>query len=249
MEKCFIKMKNVNLYYPSTTYNATTLKEAVFSKLKLQDKKKKLCDVHALQNLNLELDEGDKLGIIGHNGAGKSTLLKTIAGIYPIESGEIEISGDVRSLFELTLGFEFEATGRENIMYRGLLLGQSPKIIQEKEQEIIDFADIGEFIDYPIKSYSSGMLVRLAFAISTSIEGDIILLDEIIGAGDAKFYVKAKERMLNLMNSAKILVLVSHDLNTVQEICNKVILMEKGKIIKSGNTEEVLAYYKRMLGV
>lgn len=249
MEKCFIKMKDVNLYYPSTTYNATTLKEEVFSRLRLQKKRESLCDVHALKNFNLELNEGDKLGVIGHNGAGKSTLLKTIAGIYPIESGEIAINGDIRSLFELSLGFEFEATGRENIMYRGLLLGESPKKIKEKEQEIIEFADIGDFIEYPIKSYSSGMLVRLAFAISTSIQGDIILLDEIIGAGDAKFYVKAKERMLNLMNSAKILVLVSHDLTTIQEICNKVILIERGQIIKYGNTEEVIAYYKEILGV
>ena len=249
MEKCFIKMKDVNLYYPSTTYNATTLKEEVFSRLRLQKKRENLNDVHALKDFNLELNEGDKLGIIGHNGAGKSTLLKTIAGIYPIESGEITINGNIRSLFELSLGFEFEATGRENIMYRGLLLGESPKVIKEKEQEIIDFADIGDFIEYPIKSYSSGMLVRLAFAISTSIQGDIILLDEIIGAGDAKFYVKAKERMLNLMNSAKILVLVSHDLTTIKEICNKVILVEKGKIIKSGDTEEVLSYYRKILGV
>lgn len=249
MEKCFIKMKDVNLYYPSTTYNATTLKEAVFSKLKLQAKKKSLCDVHALKNFNLELKEGDKLGVIGHNGAGKSTLLKTIAGIYPIQSGSININGNIRSLFELSLGFEFEATGRENIMYRGLLLGETPKKIKEKEQEIIDFADIGDFIDYPIKSYSSGMLVRLAFAISTSIQGDILLLDEIIGAGDAKFYVRAKERMLNLMNSAKILVLVSHDLSSIKEICNKVILIEKGQIIKSGETEEVVSFYKNLLGV
>lgn len=249
MQKCFIEMKDVNLYYPSTTYNATTLKEEVFSRLKLQKKKTSLHDVHALKDFNLKLNEGDKLGVIGHNGAGKSTLLKTIAGIYPIQAGEINISGEIRSLFELSLGFEFEATGRENIMYRGLLLGESPSAIKEKEQEIIDFADIGEFIDYPIKSYSAGMLVRLAFAISTSIQGDIILLDEIIGAGDASFYAKAKERMLNLMSKAKILVLVSHDLGTIKEICNKVILIEKGKIIKAGEPEEVINYYRKLLGV
>ena len=212
MEKCFIKMKDVNLYYPSTTYNASTLKEEIFSRLSGKNKKNALCDVHALKDFNIEINEGDKLGIIGHNGAGKSTLLKTIAGIYPIKSGEIQTSGSIRSLFELSLGFEFEATGRENIMYRGLLLGETPDIIAKKEKEIIEFADLGEFIDYPIKAYSSGMLVRLAFAISTSIEGDIILLDEIIGAGDANFYAKAKRRMTTLMENAKILVLVSHEL-------------------------------------
>lgn len=244
MEKCFIKMKDVNLYYPSTTYNASTLKEEVFSRLSGKNKKNTLCDVHALKDFNLEINEGDKLGIIGHNGAGKSTLLKTIAGIYPIKSGEIQTSGSIRSLFELSLGFEFEATGRENIMYRGLLLGETPDIIARKEKEIIEFADLGEFIDYPIKAYSSGMLVRLAFAISTSIEGDIILLDEIIGAGDANFYAKAKRRMTTLMENAKILVLVSHELAVIEELCNRVILVKKGQIIADGKPKEIVQYYK-----
>ena len=244
MQECYIKMRDVNLYYPSTTYNASTLKEEIFTRLRLQKKKQDLCDVHALKNFNLEIKEGDKLGVIGHNGAGKSTLLKTIAGIYPIRSGNIEINGNIRSLFELNLGFEFEATGRENIMYRGLLLGETPERIKQKEEEIIDFADIGEFIDYPIKAYSSGMLVRLAFAISTSIKGDIILLDEIIGAGDAAFFAKAKRRMMDLMDSAKILVLVSHELKMVEELCNRAILIKQGEIIVDGTPKEVVDYYK-----
>lgn len=244
MKKCFVKMKDVNLYYPSTTYNATTLKEEIFSRMRLQKKRQALYDVHALKDFNLELNEGDKLGIIGHNGAGKSTLLKTIAGIYPIRTGEIQISGSIRSLFELSLGFEFEATGRENIMYRGLLLGETPDAMQEKEKQIIDFADIGDFIDYPIKAYSSGMLVRLAFAISTSIQGDIILLDEIIGAGDATFYAKAKKRMSGLMDSAKILVLVSHELAVVEELCNRIILVKQGEIIADGVPAEIIEYYR-----
>lgn len=243
MTKYFIKMQDVNLYYPSHTYNATTLKEEVFSFLKIKGRKRLLSDVHALKDFNLQINEGEKVGIIGLNGAGKSTLLKTIAGIYPIQSGCININGSIRALFELSLGFEFEATGRENIMYRGLLLGETPKTIKNKEKEIIDFADIGEFIDYPIKSYSSGMLVRLAFAISTSIEGDILLLDEIIGAGDVSFQSKAKEKMLGLMGKAKILLLVSHDLNTIREICNRVILIKHGEIIKDGEPENVIKYY------
>lgn len=246
MKKCFIKMQDVNLYYPSHTYNATTLKEEVFSMLKLQNRKRILRDVHALKNFNLEIKEGEKIGVIGSNGAGKSTLLKAVAGIYPVKSGNICTSGDIRALFELSLGFEFEATGRENIMYRGLLLGQSPKVMKEKEQEIIDFADIGEFIEYPIKSYSSGMLVRLAFAISTSIGGDILLLDEIIGAGDREFQNKAKQKMLGLMNKAKILVLVSHDLKTVREICNRVILISNGNIIRDGSPDDVIDYYTKL---
>lgn len=245
MEKCYIKLKNINLYYPSHIYNATTLKQEVFSLLKLKKIKEKLDNVHALRDFNLEVNEGEKLGIIGHNGAGKSTLLKTIGGIFPVQSGEIDIKGEIRSLYDLALGFELESTGRENIMYRGLLLGETPRKIKDKEQEIIDFAGLGEFIDYPIRSYSSGMLIRLAFAISTSISGEILLLDEVIGAGDASFAAKAKERMTGLMSKAKILVLVSHDLSTIKEVCNRVILVKQGQIIMDGEPESVIEYYKK----
>ncbi|MCM3040846.1 ABC transporter ATP-binding protein [Paenibacillus motobuensis] len=244
MDNYYVRMENVDLYYPSHIYNATTLKQEVFSLLKLQKKKEKLDDVHALKKFNLHIKEGEKLGVIGHNGAGKSTLLKTIGGIYPIKSGQLEVKGEIRSLFDLALGFDLESTGRENIMYRGLLLGETPKRIKEQEQEIIDFAELGEFIDYPIRSYSSGMLIRLAFAISTSIDGEILLLDEVIGAGDAAFAVKAKERMMGLMGKAKILVLVSHDLKTIEEVCNRVILLKNGRIIKDGKPSEVIEEYR-----
>ncbi|UKS24983.1 ABC transporter ATP-binding protein [Paenibacillus sp. HWE-109] len=247
MDKWYIKLENVNLYYPSHIYNATTIKKEVFAWLKLEKKKEDLDNVHALKNFSLTVKQGEKLGIIGHNGAGKSTLLKTIAGIFPIQSGSLKVNGEIRSLFDLSLGFDLESTGRENIMYRGLLLGETPRTIREKEQEIIDFAGLGDFIDYPIRAYSAGMLVRLAFAISTSIEGEILLLDEVIGAGDASFTAKAKERMTELMNKAKILVLVSHDLSTVKEICDRVILIKQGQIIKDGEPEEVIKFYKQML--
>ncbi|MCA1293922.1 ABC transporter ATP-binding protein [Paenibacillus sp. alder61] len=213
----------------------------------MQKRKERLEDVHALKNFSLEINEGEKVGIIGHNGAGKSTLLKTIAGIYPIKSGSLDVKGEIRSLFDLNLGFDLESTGRENIMYRGLLLGESPKTMREKEKEIIDFADIGEFIDYPIRSYSAGMLVRLAFSISTSVSGEILLLDEVIGAGDASFVAKARDRMHNLMNRAKILVLVSHDLTTITEICNRVVLLKQGEVVMDGNPEEVIRYYKNSI--
>lgn len=167
----YIKMKDVNLYYPSTLYNAMTLKQEIFSRMRFEKRKENLEDVHALKNFNLEIHEGERVGIIGHNGAGKSTLLRALAGVYPIKSGSIEMSGEVRSMFDLTLGFDMDSTGRDNIMNRGLMLGSTPSEVRSKEQEIIDFAELGEFIDYPIKAYSSGMLVRLAFAISTSVRG------------------------------------------------------------------------------
>lgn len=249
MSDYYIKMKDVNLYYPSTMFNAKTIKQEVFSLLKFEKRKEELQDVHALREFSLEVQEGERLGVIGFNGAGKSTLLRAMAGLYPIKTGTIESAGNIRSMFELTLGFDMESTGRENILYRGLMLGGTPKEVREKEQEIIDFAELGEFIDYPIRSYSSGMLVRLAFAISTSVQGDILLIDEILSAGDINFQKKAKKRMTNLMDSAKILVLVLHDMSTIKDICNRVILLDHGKIIADGKPEEVVEiYYKRISG-
>lgn len=240
---CYIKMKNVNLYYPSTLYNARTLKQEVFSRLKFEKIKEDLEDVHALKDFNLEIHEGERVGIIGHNGAGKSTLLRALAGVYPIKTGSIEVNGEIRSMFELTLGFDMESTGRENIMNRGLMLGETPSQVRAREQEIIDFAELGEFIDYPIRAYSSGMLVRLAFAISTAVGGEILLVDEVLSAGDANFQGKAKKRMLDVMDNAKILVLVLHDMTTIQEVCNRVILLNKGQVVADGNPSEVVEKY------
>jgi lipopolysaccharide transport system ATP-binding protein len=242
-KECYIKMQDVNLYYPSHVYNAKTLKQEVFSLLHLKHTKEKLQDVHALKNFNLEIREGERLGVIGFNGAGKSTLLKTLAGIYPIASGSMDIQGEVRSMFELTLGFEMESTGRENIMYRGLMLGATPEEVKMREQEIIDFAELGEFIDYPIRSYSSGMLVRLAFAISTSVKGDILLVDEVLSAGDINFQKKARKRMIDVMESAKILVLVLHDMKTIQNVCTRTIFIRQGEIVADGKPEDVVKEY------
>lgn len=240
---CYIKMKNVNLYYPSTLYNAMTLKQEVFSRLKFEKRKENLEDVHALRDMSLEIHEGERVGVIGHNGAGKSTLLRALAGVYPIKSGTIEITGQVRSMFDLTLGFDMDSTGRDNIMNRGLMLGGTPAEVRAKEQEIIEFSELGEFIDYPIKAYSSGMLVRLAFAISTSVNGEILLVDEVLSAGDANFQKKARERMLNVMDSAKLLVLVLHDMSSIKEICNRVILLNRGQVVADGDPDQVINKY------
>lgn len=241
--KCFIKMDHVDLSYPSTLYNSTTIKQQIFSLFSKKNRIKKLDDVCALRDFSLEVHEGERLGVIGHNGAGKSTLLKAMAGLYPIQSGTIETNGEIRSLLELTLGFDMQSTGRENIMYRGLMLGCTPDQIYEQEQEIIDFADIGEFIDYPICSYSSGMLVRLAFAISTTVGGEILLVDEVLSAGDASFQAKARDRMMNVMDNAKLLVLVLHDLASIRQVCNRTILLEHGRIIADGEPDEVVNFY------
>lgn len=244
---CSIKMENVDLLYPSNIYNALTIKQEVFSLLKLQKKRKILADIHALQKINLEIKDGERVGIIGHNGAGKSTILKAMAGLFPISSGNIEVRGAVRGLFSLALGFEMESTGRENIMNRGLMLGYTPAEIMEITPEIIAFSELEDFIDYPIKTYSSGMLVRLAFSISTSVSGDIFLVDEILAAGDASFQKKARERMKNVMAGARILVLVLHQMDAIEEICDRAIMLKNGQIVADGKPKDVVKEYSQLI--
>lgn len=243
-----IDINTIDMFYPSNIYNATTLKQQLFSWLKLEKKKKELKDVHALKGLDLHFKAGERVGVIGRNGSGKSTLLKTIAGVYPVERGSVEVQGQIMALFDLILGFDLESTGRENIMYRGLLLGAHPDEIKAKTQEIIDFSELGEFIDYPVKSYSSGMLIRLAFSVSTSLTGQILLLDEVIAAGDMGFIKKAEKRMMNLIDEAEIMVFVTHNLEMAENICNRVVLLNKGELIDDGNPKEVIEHYKSLMG-
>lgn len=242
-----IRLDHVDMRYPSNIYNATTLKQEIFARLRLEKPKPLLKDVHALRDFTLHVRQGERLGVIGHNGAGKSTLLKTIAGIYPIDRGRIDVKGKIRALFDLSLGFDLESTGRQNILYRGLLLGGSPREIEEKTDAIIEFSGLRDFIDYPIKSYSSGMLVRLAFSVSTSMAGQILLLDEIMGAGDAAFMQKAQTRILDMIQKSELMVFVTHDLAAAERVCNRLIMMEHGHIAADGAPEEVLSYYRSTL--
>jgi lipopolysaccharide transport system ATP-binding protein len=206
-------------------------------------------DVHALKNVSLEIGPGERVGLLGHNGAGKSTLLKVVAGLYPTSSGVVRVHGEVRALFDLSLGFEPEATGRENILYRGLLMGLTPSYMRAIEGEIIEFADIGEFIDYPIKTYSAGMLMRLAFAISTSASGDILLLDEVIGAGDAAFADKARQKITHLIERSEILMLASHDFTSLQNLCARGIVLHHGEVVYDAPIVKAIAEYKRVNGL
>lgn len=244
----YLMFDNVNLHYSSAAYRPSSLKYAL-SNLFQKEKMIGTADVHALKNVSFTIKSGEQVGLIGHNGAGKSTLLKTMANLYPISLGRIEHKGEVRALFELSLGFESEETGRENIMYRGLLLGYTPMQVREIEEEIIAFADLGEFIDYPIKTYSAGMLVRLAFAISTSVKGEILLLDEVIGAGDAVFMAKARKRIEELINHAEIMVLASHDFSALRDFCTRLFVMHHGELVYDGNVENGIKEYKKIVGL
>ena len=249
MTENFISLHKVNLHYASVAFKERSLKSLMTNALKTKNKKTAVSDIHALKDISFHIQQGERVGLLGHNGAGKSTLLKTIAGLYPISGGKIDVQGKVRSLFDLSLGFEPDATGRENILYRGLLLGLSPKLIAQKKEEIIKFAGLGEFIDYPIKTYSAGMLVRLAFAISTSIQGDILLLDEVIGAGDANFMAKAKDRIMSLIEHSKILILASHDFTSLKSLCNRGIVFHQGELVFDGEIMSAIASYNKINGI
>ncbi|MBR1033814.1 lipopolysaccharide transport system ATP-binding protein [Bradyrhizobium japonicum] len=244
-----VRFDGANLHYSAVAFKERSLKAllAGIAGAKIAHKSP-VHDIHALKNVSVEITAGERVGLLGHNGAGKSTFLKAVAGVYPISSGSRRVEGTVRSLFDLSLGFEPDATGRENILYRGLLLGMSPKFMRSVEEEVVAFADIGEFIDYPIKTYSAGMQVRLAFAISTMVHGNILLLDEVIGAGDVTFMQRAKVRINKLIESSEILILASHDLRALLDICDRALVLHHGELKFDGPAGAAVKEYRRLVG-
>ncbi|WP_258592524.1 ABC transporter ATP-binding protein [Mesorhizobium sp. AR07] len=186
--------------------------------------------MQALDDVSFELKAGDRLGLVGPNGSGKTTLLKVLYGIYQPSGGMISIAGKVDALFNISIGFRPEATGRRNIVLRGLISGWTAAEIEEKVEEIIDFSELGDFIDLPFKAYSQGMAARLAFAAATALEPEILLMDEWIGAGDASFQEKAKRRMDELAEKAGIIVLASHDDKLIQRVCTKKLTLRSGRV-------------------
>jgi ABC-type polysaccharide/polyol phosphate transport system ATPase subunit len=199
--------------------------------------------VKALQDISLTIASGERVGLIGHNGAGKSSLLKVMAGIYPPQRGVVSTNGHVCPLFEFVTGFEMEATGWENIRTRALLLGMSPKEIDSKIDDIAAFSNLGEFLDIPVRHYSTGMFVRLAFATSTAVDPQILLLDEVMAAGDAAFIDSARRRMNELMERANIVVFASHSLDMLPSFCERSLLLNHGRIVADGPTNEVVKHY------
>jgi lipopolysaccharide transport system ATP-binding protein len=185
--------------------------------------------VAALQNVNLQLKSGDRLGLVGHNGAGKTTLLRTIAGAYAPDEGVVEVEGRVAALLDLMAGIDTFATGLESIRMRGMVLGMTRKQIQERAEEIAEFSGLGPYLGMPIKSYSSGMLARLAFAITTAVDTEILLMDEWLGVGDQDFRDKAQKRLVELVDSAKIFVLASHDATLIRKMCDKFVVLHSGR--------------------
>jgi len=199
--------------------------------------------IRALDGVDLTLKDGDRIGLIGPNGAGKSTLLRVMGGILTPTAGYVQSSGDIATMFDLGLGMSYDATGRENIMIRGMLLGHSRDEMVSKAAEITEFADLGDRIDHPVRTYSSGMVARLSFSISTAIEPEILLLDEGIGTADAQFTARAKERLNEFMLRAGILVLASHSDAMLEEFCDQALVLDRGRVTFLGPVGAALRHY------
>lgn len=243
MPKYAIEVRDVSMKFNLSQEKLDSLKEYVIKLLKRQ---LKYNEFWALKHINFNVEKGDRIGILGLNGAGKSTLLKVIAGVFKPTEGEIIRHGRIVPLLELGAGFDSQYTGKENIYLYGSVLGYSKQFVDEKFDEIVEFSELGEFIDVPIKNYSSGMKARLGFSIATLVEPDILILDEVLSVGDAKFRKKSEAKVMSMFGSGVTVLFVSHSLEQVQRLCNKAILLDHGELIAQGTIEEVSAVYEEM---
>ena len=236
-----ISLKNVSMTFNLNKEKVDNLKEYVikFITRKLEFKK-----FYALQNIDIEVKKGDHLAILGLNGAGKSTLLKTIVGVYKPTEGTVEKCGVIAPLLELGAGFDPNYSGKENIYLYGAILGYDRNYIDKKYKEIVEFSELGHFIDVPIKNYSSGMKARLGFSIATAVAPDVLILDEVLSVGDAKFRKKSRAKVKSMFEDGVTVLFVSHNIEQVKSICNKAVLLEKGRIIASGSIDEVIPVYE-----
>jgi ABC-type polysaccharide/polyol phosphate transport system ATPase subunit len=238
-----IELQNVNVTFRVRQGGRVTLKELLVRQL-FRRAANSVMEVRALQDVSLSFHEGERVGIIGHNGAGKSTLLKVLAGIYPPTSGVRHVDGRISSLFEISLGFEGDANGWENIRYRSYLQGETPQSVQPKVEPIAEFSELGEFLNMPVRYYSAGMMVRLAFSIATAMDPEILLVDEVLGVGDMAFKAKARTRMMEMMARARLIIVVSHELNALAHLCDRVVWMDHGRVHQVGPTAEVVDAYR-----
>ncbi|OEC95799.1 polyamine ABC transporter ATP-binding protein [Methanobrevibacter sp. A27] len=236
-----IELNNVDLIFEVETDKIDNIKENIIRTLKRNKSKK--TKFQALNNISFKINKGEKVGIIGYNGAGKSTLLNVITGIYPINNGTVTTHGKISPLLSLGAGFDHNYSGRKNIYLNGAVLGYSKKFLEEKEEEIIEFSELGEFIDFPIKNYSSGMLAKLGFSIATIVEPDILIIDEILGVGDVNFQRKSSDKIKSLMDGGTTVLLVSHSIPQIREICDKAIWIDKGKVREIGEVNKVCDHY------
>jgi ABC-type polysaccharide/polyol phosphate transport system ATPase subunit len=237
-----IEVKDVDLNYIIRHGRASTIKEAAISAIKRLNLD---ISVNALKGINFTVDRGEVLAIIGHNGAGKSTLLKILSRVLPPTNGVVKVNGTVAPMLELGAGFNPELSGEDNILLFGVLLGNSTKTMKAKVTDIAEWAGLAEHIHLPLRTYSTGMMARLAFAVATFQKSDVLIIDEILGVGDADFQIKSKAKMLDLISHGEATILVSHDLVTVEELATKVLWLDHGYQKMLGSTQEVLDAYRK----
>lgn len=239
-----LKVENVSMRFNLSAEKVDDLKDYI---IKFVKRELRFQEFWALKNVSFELAKGERLGILGFNGAGKSTLLKVIAGVLKPTEGTVKKKGKIVPLLELGAGFDKQYTGAENIFLYGAVLGYSKEFIQEKYDEIVEFSELGDFINVPLKNYSSGMKARLGFAIATVVEPDILILDEVLSVGDAKFRKKSEKKIRDMFDKGVTVLFVSHSLEQVKRLCDKAILLEHGKVIAKGTVTEVSKLYEDKL--
>lgn len=243
-----IELEQLSLTFRVRQERTIRLKDFILKRMFLPSRNP-FMEVRALQDINLRIEQGERVGILGHNGAGKSTMLKLLAGIYQPTNGRRFVEGRISSLFDIALGFEGEANGWENIAYRSYLQGETPASVRAKREAIAEFSELGDFLNMPVRYYSAGMMVRLAFSIATAIEPEILLVDEVLSVGDLAFQNKARERMREMMAKAHLMVVVSHDLKSLAQICNRAVWMDHGRIKMVGGCAEVITAYRSSVQV
>lgn len=242
MAKTAVKVENVSVLFNLNKEKVDNIKEYL---IKMVKRELRFTEFWALKNISFEVKEGERIGILGFNGAGKSTLLKVIAGVLKPTQGEVKVSGVIAPLLELGAGFDMNYSGAENIYLYGATMGYSRKYIQERYDEIVAFSELGDFIDVPVKNYSSGMRARLGFSIATAVEPQVLILDEVLSVGDAKFKIKSEAKIKSMFDKGVTVLFVSHNTAQVRRLCTKAILLDHGEVIASGTADEVCDIYDK----
>ena len=245
MSKTAIEVDNVSMKFNLSREKVDSLKDYIFKTIKREIQYN---EFWALKNVSFSVEKGDRVGILGLNVAGKSTLLKVISGVFKPTEGHVDKHGKMVPLLELGAGFDPQYTGKENIYLYGAMLGYTKKFIDSKYDEIVEFSELQKFMDVPVKNYSSGMKSRLGFSIATVVEPKILILDEVLSVGDAKFRKKSEKKIMSMFDSGVTVLFVSHSLEQVQRLCNKAMILEKGKLIAYGDIDPISEQYSKMIG-
>ncbi len=237
-----INVENVSMKFNLGVEKDNSLKMMF---IRIFDKRKRLKKEYfwALKDVSFKVEKGDVVGIVGANGAGKSTILKVVSGVYKPTKGKVEVNGNISPMIELGAGFDGELTARENIYLNGAILGYSKEFIDEKFDEIVKFSELKDFLDVPVKNFSSGMVAKLAFSISTVVEPEVLIVDEILSVGDIKFQEKSKNKMMSMINGGTTVLYVSHSLQSIKDLCNKVLWLDHGKVVDFGETKDICDRY------